>query len=216
MADLGRQLRQIVDEAGAGAVPLPVADVISRAGRRRRRRLAGAVVAGTGVACVIAAAALTGASALTPATRQLQAGRAGDYTATATAAGPDGQITVWVRYLPASGGKVAVSQVRATFHYASGYTNPYFGFAFRAAGTGKVDDSFDSRVQWRNSATSSDTGWIAPPGGSGQTTFAVGETLTVVLRVQSVADSPGKIFTVNEVGLVLTPRLHLAPTVGSG
>ena len=177
--------------------------------------IAGAAVAACAAVAIGTTVVLTGvAHVVRPPSQPAKATDSGPLTA--SAAGPDGRITIWVRYVPATGGQVAVEAVRASFAYKPGYVNPFFQFVFRSQITGKVDESIVTPHDWQNDATSLATGWITLPAAARSRTFAGGEILTAELRVQSVSDSPGKYFTVNEVGVVLSPPLGLASLVGSG
>jgi hypothetical protein len=215
MPDLASELRRITEDADAPTRALPVAEVIRRGNRRRSRAIGGAAAAACLTVTIGGAVVLTGGAQV--AQRPSQPVHAADVgTLTSTATGPDGRMTIWARYVPAAGGQVTVEAVRASFTYKHGYANPYFKFAFRNPRTGKIDQNLASPLDQRNDATSLVTGWITLSDAAGSHTFADGEVLTAGLRVESVSDSPGRIFTVNQVGVVLSPPLRLAWKVGSG
>jgi hypothetical protein len=214
MPDLASELRRMTEDAAMEARPLPVAEVIRRGNRRRARAIGGAVLAVCSAATIGVIIALTGGPQVVQRPSQPVRGTDGG-TLTSTVVGPDGRVTIWVRYVPAGGGRVTADAVRASFSYQDGYANPFFRFVFRDQATGAADQSFASPHDYQNDATSLLTKWIPLPA-TGPHTFASGEVLTVALRVQSVSDSPGRIFTVNEVGVVLSRPLRLAHKVGSG
>jgi hypothetical protein len=213
MPDMRSELRRINEDTAAQARALPVAEVIRRGNGRRSRTIAGVVAACSAVTIGVAVVLTGVAQGVRPPSQPV--GATAGSTLTATAAGPDGRMTIWVRYVPAAGSQVTVEAVRASFAYRPGYANPFFQFVFRSQTTGKVDQSLASPHDWRNDATSLTTGWLTLSDAAGSRTFADGEVLIAALRVESVGDSPGKLFTVNQVGAVLSAPLRLAGKVSS-
>lgn len=104
--ELGDELRRVAREAAGRAWPLPVADVIRRGDRRRRRAVAWRSAGGMSVAGIAAAVIFTGAAGSAPARPAASGAARGVTTLTETTSSAAGTMTVQVKYVKPRRGKI--------------------------------------------------------------------------------------------------------------
>lgn len=225
MADLAQELRRLADAAAGQAVPLPAAEVMRRGSLRRRRRTTRQAISVLAIAGVVTTAVLTGAATRivgkTAPGPTAPAARSG-CTLLVTTGVPAAHMTVCVSYTYDHGGDVQLQAVSASYQSDRGYIDPYFGFVFRSASVGLVDDHFSAQSLPQcegNAVRACSSGWIAPAGKNGNSyfhgnkgRFQPNEELIVNLRALNADDV---FFTVTGIEVSLTRPGFACPGVGT-